>query len=199
MRDRWFANNRDLVKWGILIRLAEKFDVQRIVQLAFYHPSKFGQLVIDGQKCDIPDEVLGFFRNLQTVGGMSSSVRITVFDTVFDDRKTYLQAILALLEAFAQEQCIVFLDPDIGLQPKKPKLEHVLDEEANAVWNAMKEGDVFAFYQHQTNRAGQPWIKPKRNQLAEALGVQPDAVKTATAQDIPKDVAIYFAQKTCRS
>ena len=60
----------------------------------------------------------------------------------------------------------------------------------------MKNGDVFAFYQHQTNRAGQPWIEPKRSQLAEALQVQPDAIKMAQAPDIVNDVVFFFIQKT---
>jgi hypothetical protein len=59
----------------------------------------------------------------------------------------------------------------------------------------MKNGDVFAFYQHQTNRAGQPWIEPKRSQLAEALQVQPDAIKKAQAPDIANDVVFFFIQK----
>jgi hypothetical protein len=59
----------------------------------------------------------------------------------------------------------------------------------------MKNGDVFAFYQHQTNRAGQPWIEPKRCQLAEALQVQPDAIKMAQALDIANDVVFFFIQK----
>jgi hypothetical protein len=49
MRDRWYADNRDLIKWGVLLRLAGSFEPRRILQLGFYRPSEFGQLVIDGQ------------------------------------------------------------------------------------------------------------------------------------------------------
>ena len=196
MRDRWYADNRDLIKWGVLLRLAWSFEAPRILQLAFYRPSEFGQLVIDGQAHNIPEEVIAHFRNLRTIGSISSEIRVTVFDPVFEDRSTHLQAVLAILPAFGRERCIVFLDPDTGLEPQNPSLDHVLNDEAGPIWTNMKNGDVFAFYQHQTNRAGQPWIEPKRSQLAEALQVQPDAIKMAQAPDIANDVVFFFIQKT---
>jgi len=55
MRDRWYADNRDLIKWGVLLRLAGSFEAPRILQLTFYRHSEFGQLVIDGQAHNIPD------------------------------------------------------------------------------------------------------------------------------------------------
>jgi hypothetical protein len=195
MRDRWYADNRDLIKWGVLLRLAGSFEAPRILQLTFYRPSEFGQLVIDGQAHNIPEEVIAHFRNLRTIGSISSEIRVTVFDPVFEDRSTHLQAVLALLPAFGRERCIVFLDPDTGLEPQNPSLDHVLNCEAGTIWTNMKNGDVFAFYQHQTNRAGQPWIEPKRSQLAEALQVQPDSIKMAQAPDIANDVVFFFIQK----
>jgi hypothetical protein len=94
-----------------------------------------------------------------------------------------------------RQWCIVFLDPDTGLESQNSSLDHVLNDETSAIWNNMKNGDVFVFYQHRTNRAGQPWIEPKRNQLAEALHLRPDAVKMAQAPDIANDVVFFFSQK----
>jgi hypothetical protein len=59
----------------------------------------------------------------------------------------------------------------------------------------MKQRDVFAFYQHQTNRAGQPWVEPKRLQLAQALDVQETAVRIANGPDIAQDVVFFYVQK----
>ena len=195
MRDIWYADNRDLIKWGVLFRLAETFNAGRIIQLAFYRPSNFGQLFIDGQEQDIPGEVIAHFRNLRTIGSVGSKVRVTVFDPLLQDRNAHLQAVLALLPAFRQERCIVFLDPDTGLEPRAPSLDHVLNSEAKAIWRAMKGDDVFAFYQHQTNRAGQPWIEPKQRQLAAALGIQIEALKVASGQSIANDVVIFYTQR----
>ena len=195
MQDRWYADNRDLAKWGILFRLAEAYKVRRILQLAFYRPSAFGRIVIDGRAKDLPAEVIAHFRNLRTISGIRSKARVTVFDCVFKDRGAYLEAVLALLPAYARERCIVFLDPDTGLEPKNPGLEHVRDAEAGAIWKGMKKGDVFVFYQHQTNRSGQPWIEPKREQLAMALGVKRNAIRVAYAPEIANDVVIFFTQR----
>jgi hypothetical protein len=195
MRDKWYADNRDLIKWGVLLRLAGIYKAARILQLAFYRPSEFGQLVIDGQQHAIPEEVIAHFRNLRTIGSIGSKVRVTVFDPVFQDRPTHQQAVLALLPAFGQERCIVFLDPDTGLEPRDPTLDHVLADEARAIWDAMKSGDVFAFYQHQTNRAGQPWIEPKQKQLAGALGVPIQQIKIASGNEIAQDVVFFYTQK----
>jgi hypothetical protein len=154
MRDIWYADNRDLIKWGVLFRLAEKYEAARIVQLVYYRPSNFGQIEIDGQQVTIPEEVIAHFRNVRAVGSIDSHIRVAVFDPVFQNRQTYLQAVLALLPSYTGERCVVFLDPDTGLEPQTPSLEHVLGTEVNAIWMNMKFGDVLVFYQHQTNRTG---------------------------------------------
>jgi hypothetical protein len=164
MQDFWYGDSLDLIKWGVLLRLADFFEAGRILQLAFNPCTmKFGRLVIDGKEHDIPPEVIAHFRNLRTIGSIRSKIPVTVFDPMFQERASHLEAVLAFLSAFRQERCIVFLDPDAGLEPQRqpPTLRHVLMLEARAVWDAMKAGDVFAFYQHKTNMAGQEWIKPK--------------------------------------
>jgi len=195
VRDQWYGDKRDLIKWGVLLHLAEDYGAERILQLAFYRPSKFGRIEIDGQKRDLPAEVISHFRDLRTITGISSHPRVTVFDVEFKDRDEYLQSALTFLGAFASERCIVFLDPDTGLEPQKPSFEHVRDEEAKDIWDAMKSGDIFVFYQHQTNRRGQDWVKPKKSQLAAALGGVGE-IKKAEAPEIAKDVVFYYIQKS---
>lgn len=195
MRDAWYSDNRDLIKWGSLLRLAKLFSATRILQLAYYRPSEFSPLLIDGQEHEIPEEVIAHFRNIRTVQSLSSEVRVTVFDPILQDRESHQQTILTLLPAFQGERCIVFLDPDTGLQPENPSLNHVLDSEAQAVWDAMKTEDLFALYQHQTNRSGQPWIEEKREQLARDLAVSVDAVGEAKSPEIAHDVVLFYCQK----
>jgi hypothetical protein len=91
-------------------------------------------------------------------------------------------------------RCIVFLDPDTGLEPRNPKFEHVLEKEAKAVFDALKSDDVFVFYQHQTNRNGSPWIEEKRKQLAGALEIPQKEVKIASGQKIAHDVVFYYTK-----
>ena len=195
MRDIWYADNRDLIKWGVLFRLAERYEAARIIQVVYYRPSTFGQIEIDGQQVTIPEEIIAHFRNVRAVGSVDSHIRVAVFDPVVQNRQTYLRAVLALLPAYAGERIVVFLDPDTGLEPQTPSLEHVLGTEVSAIWANMKSGDVLVFYQHQTNRAGQPWIPQKHAQMAQALGVPQASVKIASGEAIARDVVLFFLQK----
>ena len=179
----------------------QAFETCRAIRCGDDHPasvlpaSAYIRLLMDGQDHEIPEEVIAHFRNLRMEGSLASKVPVTVFDPIIQDRISRQQAVLSLLPAFAAERCIVFLDPDTGLETQTPTFDHVLDSETQAIWAGMKISDVFAFYQHQTNWAGQPWIEPKRNQLATALGVMPAIVKTASGPAIAGDVVFFFTQK----
>jgi hypothetical protein len=130
---------------------------------------------------------------------VSTKVRVTVFDPPFQigKRESHLQVVLAFLSGFRQERCIVFVDPDTGLQPSKalPTLKHVLCSEAQAIWDAMKPGDVFVFYQHGPPGAAERWWEPRRGQLAEALRVPPRVVEIANGPKIARDVVIFYMQR----
>ncbi len=195
MRDKFYADNRDLVKWAILFRLAEIFQAKRILQLAFYRQSEFPSVLIDGESYQILAEVLCHFRNLRTVESINSNIRVKVFDTLFMDRDSYLKAVIKFLSSFQNERCVVFLDPDTGLEPQNPSLDHVLEVEAKDIWKAIKPGDVYVFYQHQTNRAGRPWIEPKRIQLERALESPKNSIKVAHSPQIARDVVFFYEQK----
>jgi hypothetical protein len=196
MRDCWFADNRDLVKWGVLIRLAGIFEARRILQVAYWRPSQFPRIVIDGDEQELPLTVLGHFRNLRSIMSMPRAVKIAIFCPLFDDRAVYLGALLRSIAAHAAEKTIVFLDPDTGLQPQgNATLDHVLDSEVREIWGAMKSGDILALYQHQTNRNGQPWIEVKQQQLAQAIGVEMTQVKVASGPEIAQDVVFFYLAK----
>ncbi|MBU4233940.1 MAG: hypothetical protein L6277_04875 [Desulfobacterales bacterium] len=195
MQDKFYADKRDLVKWAVLHRLAETYQAQRILQLAFYRPSEFAKIIIDGVEYDIPKEVRSHFRDIRTVEKIKSKIQVTVFYELFYNRNSYLEAVKKFLSKFQEERCVVFLDPDTGLEPREPNLTHVLESEAKAIWESIKVGDVYVFYQHQTNMAGQPWIEPKRRQLEEALRLPEQSIKIAQGPQIAHDVAFFYKQK----
>jgi hypothetical protein len=191
MRDKFYADNRDLVKWAILHRLAETFQAHRILQIAYYRPSEFAKILLDGEEHDIPQEILGHFRDLKTVETINSKIRVKVFAEPFEQRDNYLKSVKSFLSSY-EERCVVFLDPDNGLAPQRPSLKHVLESEAKAFWEEMKSGDVYVFYQHQNNRAGLPWIEPKRRQLERALGLPEHSIKIAKGPQIAHDVVFFL-------
>ena len=195
MRDKFYADNRDLVKWAVLFQLAKDFRAQRILQFAFYQPSEFAKIKLDGIDFDIPQEVIAHFRDLRTIESINSKIVVMVFDTLLENRDRYLEAVIAFLSRFKRERCVVFLDPDTGLEPNNPSLNHVLESEAKAIWQEKKPGDVYVFYQHQTNRAGRPWIELKRGQLERALGLPEHSIKIAQGPQIAHDVVFFYMQK----
>jgi hypothetical protein len=115
--------------------------------------------------------------------------------SLFEKRADYLESFKRFLSAFRHEKCVVFLDPDIGLEPQKPSLGHVLKSEAKAIWKAIRSGDLYVFYQHQTNRAGQPWIESKRSQLEGALELPNNSIEIAHGPQIAHDVVFFYKQK----
>ena len=196
MQDKFYADHRDLVKWSVLIRLAEQYKLARIIQIAYLRPSVFHNIDIAGQQMDIPPEVRKHFRDMRNVTAMGNAVSVSVFDLAFNHRAIYKQAVRQYLTRFAKELRLVFLDPDTGLEPgRSPSLNHVLDSEAYEIWTQLNSNEIFALYQHQTNKAGKPWIDPKRTQLEKAIQAPPGTVSVAQSPRIANDVVILFAVK----
>ena len=50
MRDKYYTDKRDLIKWGVLLHLAEEYSLQRIIQVAYLRKTEWGRLEIDGKE-----------------------------------------------------------------------------------------------------------------------------------------------------
>jgi hypothetical protein len=196
MRNQWYADNRDLVKWSVLVRLAERYAAQHILQVLYYRPTDWAQLDLDGQQVALPESVVRHFRQASAVSTIDAPAPIEVVTDTFADRGEYHRIVLDRIRSRIRSPGIVFLDPDTGLEPRAPSLEHVLNSELTELWKELQAGDLLVFYQHQTNRNGQPWVGPKREQFELALGIPAGAAKVAWAEKIARDVAFFYAQKS---
>jgi len=196
VKDKWYGDNRDLVKWGVLLELSHKFSCISILQVLYLRQSEWAAIQIDGEEVGLHRELIQHFRDAGSISHMSSAVSIEVIAEEFQDRLEYLQIIAKRIKSRTALPGIIFLDPDTGLQPNgRPGYEHVLESELAEIWKLLRTSDVLVFYQHQTNRNGEPWIEVKKNQFAGAIGVPPDHAKLAYAPEIARDVALFFAQK----
>lgn len=196
MQDWYYADHRDLLKWGVLVLLAHRHGLSRIVQIAYLRPSVFPKIDLAGQEKELPSEVRSHFRYINNINALWDGISISVFDQFFEDRKAYQEAAIRYLAKLASEPRLVFLDPDTGLEPNgQPTLKHVLETEAHAIWSELKAKEVFAFYQHKTNRNGNPWIEEKRTQLEKALKVKEGTVQIGKSIKIANDVVIFYATK----
>jgi hypothetical protein len=198
LRDQWYGDNRDLVKWGVLLELARRHSVKHILQVLYRRPSTWGQLEIDGERVDLPAAVIQHFRNAPSVSALQCSASVEIVSEAFSNRNDYLQIVLQRIQRRAQLPSIVLLDPDTGLEPRFAGPEHVLDSELEVMWKALLSGDIMVFYQHQTNRNGTPWIEAKKAQFERALGVREGTAKLARGVRIARDVAFFFIEKRAK-
>ena len=196
MKAEWYGDNRDLVKWGVLLHIARDYSAHRILQMAYLRPTDWPQLQINGQPRPIPEPVIRHFRNVFDIRNLSGIPRVEVLGLEFTDRRQYTRAVIeAITSRPSGEGCIVFLDPDTGLEPRNPTSKHVLLSELSEVWCHMPPGDVLALYQHQTGRNGKPWVEPKRKQFEDNLGLPLGTVKVASGYSIARDVIFLYCQK----
>jgi len=88
MRDTWFADQRDLVKWGALVHLAEQHSLSTIVQVPYLRQGRRERLHIERGEADIHPEVWAFFRDVGSIEALGKRLkrRIVVVDSSFDPR-----------------------------------------------------------------------------------------------------------------
>jgi hypothetical protein len=200
LRDRWYSDKRDLVKWGVIFQLARTYRAGKILQVAYFRPNKWGSLEIDGRQNDLPVEVIKHFRDIHNITILNILAQIDVIGTSFGrvNRLQYTHGIVTAIRSCGPNRCIVFLDPDTGLAPSGSAAgrQHVSESELAVIWAGMRSDDVLVLYQHQTNRNGQPWIEPKRVQFEDALGLPRGGAKLAWGPTIVRDVAFFYCQKT---
>lgn len=195
MRDQWYADNRDLVKWGVLLTLADRFHAKHILQVLYYRATEWAPLEINGENVKLPKAVVQHFRRVGAISTIQASVPVEVVLDTFTDRVEYHDVVINRLRSRERFPGIVFLDPDTGLEPGAAGLEHVLEAELAKLWHELQYGDVLVFYQHQTNRNGAPWIEKKKGQFERALGVPTGDAKIARAEKIARDVVFFYVQK----
>ncbi|MHB8829162.1 MAG: hypothetical protein ACYC6Q_06500 [Syntrophales bacterium] len=196
MKNCWYADNRDLIKWSVLMHLAIVNSASRILQIAYLQEHTFPKIDLDKEEKEIPEEVQAHFRDIRNIESLSSPVKINVFSKVITDRKNYLLEAKEFISLYKEDKCIVFLDPDTGLEPTtRPTLKHVLNDEANDFWSCLKSDDILVLYQHQTNKNGNPWVEPRRMQFEKSIGASRGSVKIGRGPRLAKDVVLLYAVK----
>jgi hypothetical protein len=61
MRDIWYGDRRDRVKWSALVHLARAQQLSKIIQVAFYRVGKEHRLEVDESYVAVPQEVWDHF------------------------------------------------------------------------------------------------------------------------------------------
>lgn len=197
MRDQWYADHRDLVKWATLLHVAQTHGIGTIVQVACYRPDTFVQhiLSVDGTEVDIPSAVWEHFRSIHAIQGLAEHAGVTI--DVLDDlycqpRHTYYARVVERLTEPREYPWVVFLDPDTGIEPGNASLNHVLEAEVGQVFGAMCPGDVLVFYQHA--RRSITWQDETKAQFARAIQ-RVAGIQTFACPSLASDVVFFGVRK----
>jgi hypothetical protein len=195
VKDMWYGDRRDLVKWGTLVHLARSEQIRTVIQVAFLRterpPLQTGQ-----DEVEIAQEVWQHLRDVNLIRGLGekTGLDIVVFDREFDPkgRREYIREVADLLKSRSEKK-VVLLDPDTGIEPKKAGPTHVKVVEIQELWEVLSQGDWLVLYQHASRKAN--WCECMRAKFAKACGVKEEEVKTFEAREIAWDVAFFAANK----
>ena len=194
MKDTWYGDRRDLVKWGVLVHLARREKVGRIVQVAFLREGERHPLQTDRGEARIPEEVWAHFRSVTSIEalGRSTGLEIETLTRPFDgtQRANYVRWVADCLRE-RREKKVVLLDPDTGIEPRNVRTEHVKAAEVRCMWKALVPGDWLVLYQHRWR--DDSWRETAREKFRQACGT--DEVETFSAKGVAGDVAFFATKK----
>jgi len=208
MRNKWYADKRDLVKWGTMIQLCQEHKLQHIVQVAFLPPeSKLPAIQAKpGRGFNLQQQVWDHFRNVFDIKKLEAklNIKIRVMAEPFDGsnssrRKDYIEKLFRMLSATTNGGKAVLLDPDTGIAPRSGgSSKHVTPEEVRTLWCALKPGDWLVLYQHAWRVSRSTWCRLARIRFAKACGVPVCRVRTFTSNRsriMATDVALFAIEK----
>jgi len=196
MRDRWYGDDRDLVKWGALIYIAQRAQISTILHVAFYRPSgDWPSLNSSRGRTAVPAEIIRHFRNLDNIQRLAkpSGTRIEVFKVPFANRSAYFKRAHRWISSLSEAPVIVFLDPDTGLAPQVAGPEHVTPDELRSVYDVMRGGDVLVCYQHA--RRQKDWRGESRRAFTRALDITSRDVEVFDSA-MARDVVLFSVMKS---
>jgi len=197
MRDQWYGDDRDLVKWGGLLHLAHRESMSAILYVAMYRADAATEPLLTGRgPVDLPAEVLRHFRDIDDIQRLARATGLEI--TVHKDPMTHRRAYFARVATRIQSQAgpmLVFLDPDIGLVSEGAGPEHVASADVSVVFDAMREGDLLVCYQHA--RRQKDWRGRARRAFANAPGIPAFEVE-AIRSDLARDVLLLAVKKETR-
>ena len=205
MRNEWYGDKRDFLKWPTLLYLANREGIRQIFQVAMRtdaEPPYPPITTLNGERvnCEnFTEQVSNHFHQHNDLNGIRAvgehfGIDIVVWPETFThaNRSGYFANILAEIQKY---ECptIWFFDPDTGIEPPSgANRTHVrLSELANA-FQLIPEGDYLASYQHAWREEN--WQSQARTRLSQKLNVGVSGVEVFTS-DYANDVIILAVRK----
>jgi hypothetical protein len=171
MRDQWYGDDRDVVKWGAIVHLARREKISTVIHVAMYRVDPPPALLATAfGNVEIPVEVIRHFRSLGDIArlGAVTGLEIELLKQPFTDRVAYFEQVCERISA-RSAPVIVFLDPDVGLAFDIAGPEHVTSTDVSKLFSMLRRGDMLVCYQHA--RRQKDWRGRARRAFANAPGM----------------------------
>src|SRR6266852_3832994 len=136
MRNQWYGDHRDIVKWGTLMHLAHAHSLRLILQVAYLRHNHDVPLIKSacGEE-EVRQEILKHFRDIHLIKGLAKStgIEIEVFDRYFAAklRDEYTADVVSHIKKITTTPCVILLDPDTGLSTNRSSSAHVTPDEVS--------------------------------------------------------------------
>ena len=188
MKNIHFGDEKDRVKWTSLLNLAQREDIQRIIQVAMLTddvlpPPRVAQQ-LQGNHQDVPALVTQFFdayghprgglRDITVLGDHFYIFIDPWVDDVFTHPRREREAYFDWIAERIQElhpPTIWFFDPDNGIEPATATRKHVRQIELRQVFDALPLGHFLAVFQYSQRQTDAKWRETNRDRFRRACGI----------------------------
>ena len=205
MRNEWYGDKRDFLKWPSLLHLAQREGTRRIFQIAMCTdagPAYPEITTLDGRivQCQaVTILVADHFHHHNDLRGITAlgehlGINIVVWSYPFTHaiRGRYFARVFAEIQT-SETRTVWFFDPDTGIETRtQDDAKHVRLQELADALEAMQPGDWLVCYQHAPREPD--WRISARTRLAEQLGIAENRVEVFTS-DYASDVIILAVEK----
>lgn len=188
MRNEWYGDKKEVVKWASLLYLAQREGIEHIFYIVMRTDTQQdypkikdlnGNAVL-GQR-DVVEQVANFFdrhKDLIRIEelGKKHNIHIEVWLKRFEhvNRASYFAEVCRKMRV-SEPRSVWFFDPDTGIEPNRADGTHIKKQELRDAFAALKSGDFLACYQHNTRRGD--WRGCAHKKLARALCKKVSEVK----------------------
>ena len=194
MRDTWYGDNRDLIKWGTLAHIAQRESLDIIIQVPYLRLGTRSPLQSESGPIEIETAVWNFFRNVPAVEKLGTELGrrgVVITDEFHPLRRRVYRSLVEERLAGLPHPKLVLLDPDTGIAPSTATAKHVNAEDVQSVWQSLRPGDWLVVYQHAARNA--TWLQDARDRLASLCGTA--AIEVFNSPGIAWDVAFLAVGK----
>jgi len=79
MKDQWYTDDRNLIKWEGLVHLYNSTGIRHVIQVANFREYLWLPLHFNNGEVPIPDNVITHFRSIRDVKRLGKKAGITIY------------------------------------------------------------------------------------------------------------------------